>query len=112
MRNFLSGVAVLLLATLVFTACQSSETTTTTTSNTAVAPKVQSPGMAADGVKRISVEDAQAALTKGTAVIVDVRDAASYKSSHIAGSLNIPAAEILTRIKELPTDKQTILYCS
>ncbi len=111
MRNFLSGVAVLLLATLVFTACQNSSTTTTT-SNTAVPPKVQSPGMAADGVKRISVEDAQAALAKGTAVIVDVRDAASYKSSHIAGSLNIPAAEMLTRFKELPTDKQAILYCS
>lgn len=45
-------------------------------------------------VPRVSVSDAAAAYENGSAVFLDVRDAASYASSHVEGALNIPVAEI------------------
>lgn len=44
-------------------------------------------------------------------VIVDVRDADSYKKSHVLGAVNIPAGEMEKRMGELPKDKTIVLYC-
>ena len=65
-------------------------------------------------VPRVSVETAQAARASGEAVIVDVRSADAYSSSHIAGAINIPLAEIEANPAALDIDKDRwiITYCT
>ena len=110
MRSLFAFLATLLLAVGAFTACQKADATKTTDNKsvTAQAP-APAPG---DSVTRISIDDARAAVEKGAAIIVDARDAKSYKDSHIKGSINIYAPEVVSRIKELPKDKTIIFYCS
>ena len=119
MRSYFAGFAALLLVTLALAACQNAgadkpasapNNPTSTAATTPAAP--QTPTEPADGVKRMTIEDARAAVEKGTAIIVDVRSADEYKANHIKGSISIPYAEIADRIKELPKDKTAVLYCS
>ena len=65
-----------------------------------------------DGVRRIAPADARQAFDSGKAIIIDVRDEASYKAGHIKGARWIPVNEIESRIKELPRDKMIVTYCS
>jgi rhodanese-related sulfurtransferase len=65
-----------------------------------------------DGVRRITPEEARKALDAGKAIIVDVRDEASYKFSHAKGARWIPLNDIASRVGELPRDKMIITYCS
>lgn len=67
---------------------------------------------AGDGVRRITAEEAHAAVAKGEAVILDVRPELQYAAGHIQGTLWIPDNEIYTRFNELPRDKLIITYCS
>ncbi len=66
----------------------------------------------AAGVPRISLSAAKASLDAGTAVLVDVRTAAAYQQSHAVGAISMPSNEAAQRYKELPADKQLILYCA
>jgi hypothetical protein len=70
------------------------------------------PAQEGDGARRITLEDARAALDAGKAILVDVRDEASYKFSHAKGALWIPLNDIAKRVGELPRDKMIITYCS
>ncbi len=63
-------------------------------------------------IERVSLEDAKTAYDQKSAVIVDVRDAASYNASHIPGALNIPIDEIQARTKELDPNQWIITYCT
>jgi hypothetical protein len=65
-----------------------------------------------DGTRRISIEESQKAVEAGTALIVDVRDEASYKGSHIKGAKSIPLQQFDKRMNELPKDKLIITYCA
>lgn len=65
-----------------------------------------------DGVRRITPEEARAAVEKGKAIIVDVRGAESYNAGHVKGARLIPINEIGSRASELPRDKMIITYCS
>ena len=67
---------------------------------------------AGDGVARISLQAAKASLDSGAAVLVDVRTAAAYQQSHAVGAISMPSNEVADRYKELPADKQIILYCA
>jgi hypothetical protein len=73
--------------------------------------KTPTPSAAA-GVPRISLSAAKASLDAGTAVLVDVRTAAAYQQSHAVGAISMPSNEVAQRYKELPADKQIILYCA
>jgi hydroxyacylglutathione hydrolase len=44
-------------------------------------------------------------------VLVDVREPGEFASGHIAGSINIPQAELATRIDELPKDRPVVTIC-
>jgi len=46
---------------------------------------------------------------KGT--IVDVRSAGEFMGGHVAGSINIPLQEILSRISEVKSLKQPLVLC-
>jgi len=63
-------------------------------------------------IPRVSLEDAKAAFDAGIAVFVDVRSADAYQDSHIAGSVNIPLAELELRFNELDPAQWIITYCT
>jgi 3-mercaptopyruvate sulfurtransferase SseA len=114
MRLLLSSSAAVVLAVLIFAACNSSEGNKNRAGNTAAASQTPAPGHIApsDGVKRVTVAELRDALEKGTAVLIDVRGDAAYKQNHIKGSVSIPVDQIGSRTGELPRDKTIITYCS
>jgi hypothetical protein len=63
-------------------------------------------------VARISVENTHVMAMSGEAVIVDVRDAPFFETSHIRGALSLPLSELPARYTELPKDKAILLYCT
>ncbi len=87
----------------------------TASSPTAAQPALASPVEAPTdpaAAPRITVKEAAALRDAGKAVIVDVRDAASYELGHAAGALNIPLAELPNRLGDLPHDKRVLTYCA
>ncbi len=80
--------------------------------NTTAQTTKPTPAPPADDTRRISIEETQAAIANGSALIVDVREEGSYKASHIKGAKSIPLAQFEKRIGELPTDKLIITYCA
>jgi rhodanese-related sulfurtransferase len=63
-------------------------------------------------VPRIPVAEARELQQTGAAVLVDVRDPASFANGHIAGAVHVPLGEITARAGELPRDRRVIAYCS
>lgn len=62
----------------------------------------------------ISVERVRAYLAQHEEqdyVLVDVRQPDEYAKGHIPGALLIPLSELPDRMRDLPTDKDIILYC-
>ena len=66
----------------------------------------------ADGVRRVTTVELRDMLAKKEAVVIDVRNEASYKAGHIRGAKLIPHDEILNRLNELPKGKLIVTYCS
>jgi hydroxyacylglutathione hydrolase len=67
-------------------------------------------------VERIELIDPDAlagrvAAADGT-VVLDVRDTDEFAGAHIPGSLNIPYAQLMERIGELPRDREIAAVCS
>lgn len=92
-------------------------TSTPRATNTRVLP--QTPMATADpnrltraDVPRIGIAEAKAKLDAGEAIMVDVRSAAAYEFSHIAGALSMPGTEVAQHIHELDKGKLIILYCA
>ena len=65
-----------------------------------------------DGVRRITPAELQAALARGEAVVVDVRNQDMYDRGHTQGARLIPYSDIGARANELPRDKLIVTYCS
>lgn len=61
----------------------------------------------------ISYEEAIELYDKSQAVIIDVRTQEEYEQSHIQGAVNIPVNEISEKIKNVESNKSTIIivYC-
>jgi hypothetical protein len=79
------------------------------------APTPTSPVSASipeDGIPRVSVGDAKAALDLNQAVFVDTRGKVFYDEKHIPGALSIPLEELPTRLNELDPKDWIILYCT
>ncbi|MGZ3648112.1 MAG: rhodanese-like domain-containing protein [Syntrophales bacterium] len=73
------------------------------------------PAPAVDDVPKITVQELKARIDKGEdLVIVDVRTGNDYEASKIKikGAVRIPIVQIEERYRELPKDKQIILYCT
>lgn len=67
---------------------------------------------ASDGARRVTIDELEALMKDGKVMVVDVRSQDSYDAGHIPGAKLIPAGEILNHLKELPTDKLIVTYCS
>ncbi len=50
-------------------------------------------------------------LDKTSSVLIDVRTPMEFSMGFIDGAVNIPLDDLRARIKEIPTDKEIILYC-
>jgi 3-mercaptopyruvate sulfurtransferase SseA len=71
------------------------------------------PGQnAEDKMPRVKVEEARKLVEEGKAIIIDVRGAEGYKTSHIKGAPNVPLNKLEAGdFKDLPKDKIIIAYC-
>ncbi|MGH2533231.1 MAG: MBL fold metallo-hydrolase [Thermomicrobiales bacterium] len=45
------------------------------------------------------------------AVVIDVREPAEYASGHVPGAVNVPQADLATRLGDLPRDREVLLIC-
>jgi hydroxyacylglutathione hydrolase len=45
------------------------------------------------------------------AIVLDVREAAEYVHGHIPGAINLPQADLATRLEELPRDRPLLVVC-
>jgi len=106
MRLKLISFLMILAAAVLFVACNAID-------HDAKTKPVQGPETVyADGARRVTIEEMEAMVKDGTAVVIDVRNQAAYDAGHIPGSKLIPAGEILNHINELPRDKTIVTYCS
>jgi hypothetical protein len=97
------GGAVLIISVILYVALSSPTT-----------PAPQSNGITIPfpDIKRASLEEAKQAYDLQTAVFLDVRDAGSFAAGHVKGAINIPLADLETRLNEIPQDKWILPYCT
>jgi hypothetical protein len=113
MRPIISFFAFAVFALGVVTACNSAEWKGAQTTPPPLVPsRAQPPTVQADGVRRVTVTELQDLLAKNEAIVLDVRNQASYDMGHIRGSRLIPEAEVVSHIDELPRNKLIVTYCS
>jgi len=109
MRLLISVLALSVLGAAVQSGCNSAEQKNGKGPIASASPIAPAP---ADGARRITTTELQDLLAKNQAVVIDVRNEASYNAGHIRGSRLIPEAEIPNHLSELPKDKLIVTYCS
>jgi 3-mercaptopyruvate sulfurtransferase SseA len=110
MRLLIYFLTVVLVGLGVLTACNSAEKKTAGTSPAAATPATAPPP--ADGARRVTVAELKDMLAKNEAVVIDVRNEASYNAAHIKGARLIPENEVINHLDELPRNKLIVTYCS
>ena len=76
------------------------------------AASAQAPAPTPPPAPRMDVAECQKRVAAGKAVIVDVRDAAAYNASHIAGAVSIPLDDVAATADELKKrGKAIVAYC-
>jgi len=80
----------------------------------AATPRPSHPSTTADTlpVPRLSVPQAQLAVARGEAVLVDVRAAGQRALGHIQGDVAVPIDQLSARTDQLPATRRWIFYCS
>jgi len=63
-----------------------------------------------DQALRIDQDRARALFDQGMATLVDVRDSADYRQSHIPGALSVPLLELPRHLAEIPRGRPIIAY--
>jgi rhodanese-related sulfurtransferase len=65
------------------------------------------------GVRNVSATEFTQAISEGrsSAMLIDVRESYEYKGGHISGAVNMPLSQLSSRMKEIPADKQLLVYC-
>lgn len=62
---------------------------------------------------RISIAEFKKLRAEGEVMVVDVRDAESYKTGHIPGAVSIPLDQLAAHVAELKSAKKAIVtYCA
>jgi len=108
MRLYVMFLAIVVLALGVLSGCNSAELKNAKSSPLAPA----NTATPSDGARRVTVAELKDLLDKDEAVVIDVRNEASYNAGHIKGSKLIPEAEIVNHLDELPRNKLIVTYCS
>ena len=100
--------ALIVFGAVIFAACNAIDHSV----NTKPAALPGSDTVYADGARRVTADELDTMVKNGQAIVVDVRNQASYDMGHIPGAKLIPAGEILNHLNELPRDKMIVTYCS
>lgn len=61
------------------------------------------------GGKSISYHELTRLINSDQAFVVDIRDAKEFSAGHIAGAINIPAANVKSRVSELEAKKDKLI---
>ena len=110
MRLVLSFFVISVLAAAAQSGCNSAEQKNK--SNSAISSTSPVAPAPTDAARRVTVSELKGMLDRNEAVVIDVRNEASYSAGHISGAKLIPEAEILNHINELPKNKLIVTYCS
>ena len=100
--------AIILMAALMFPACNAADTKVVNNATPAGTPGK----VGADGVRRVTTAELEALMKEGKAFVVDVRLQDAYDMGHIPGSILIPAGDIQNHLDKLPRDKMIVTYCA
>src|SRR5437762_11367659 len=104
------------LGTALLLACNSHEGSVTRLPSLTQTSTPQSPPQQvhnpADSARRITAEELHDMWENNNVLIIDTRNDAAFKQSHIKGAILIPAGEVEQRIEELPKDKFIAAYCT
>lgn len=65
----------------------------------------------ADGARPVSFTEFDEMTRSGHVLLVDVRPPSEFATGHVDGAVNIPVAELATRIGALPPDANVVAYC-
>jgi rhodanese-related sulfurtransferase len=64
-----------------------------------------------EDVEAIDRDELIARLSRGDAVLIDVRPQEEFAAGHIHGARSIPLDELERRLAELPADREIVAYC-
>jgi predicted sulfurtransferase len=113
MRNLLICSFGSIVAAALLLACNSHEGSVTKlisqSKSTPVPQQVHNP---ADDARRITAEELYKMYENKEVLIVDTRNDAAFKQSHIKGAILIPSNDVASRLGELPKDKFIATYCT
>ncbi|MDQ1707560.1 MAG: hypothetical protein QOJ88_771 [Pyrinomonadaceae bacterium] len=108
MRLFTVFFGISLVLAVAQSGCNSAEQ-----KNKSAGPIASAPApVPADGARRVTTAEVKELLDRNEAVVIDVRNEASYNAGHIRGSKLIPEAEVINHLDELPKNKLIVTYCS
>ncbi len=62
-------------------------------------------------LQAVALAELRRKLREGSLVVLDVRPPEEFAAGHIPGARNIPLAELGTRLKSLPRNRQIVAYC-
>ena len=116
MRNLLISLFAGIVAAALLLACNSHEGSISklpdlagSKSATPAAQQVHNPS---DDARRITAQELYKLYEQNSVLIVDTRNDAAFKQSHIKGAILIPAGEVANRLGDLPRDKFIATYCT
>lgn len=64
-----------------------------------------------DSLEPVPAKELLKRAKAGIVVVLDVRPPEEYAAGHIRGAINVPLAELMKRLDEIPTDKEVVAYC-
>lgn len=64
-----------------------------------------------DALEPVPAKELLARVRKGLVTVVDVRPPEEFAAGHIRGAINIPLAELESRLHELPRAQEVVAYC-
>jgi len=64
-----------------------------------------------EGIHTISFDQLEQMVDKDSVYLVDVRPTTEYNFSHIPGAVSIPLSDLAEMIKNIPLEKEIVVYC-
>ncbi len=62
-------------------------------------------------LQAVSLEELEELVKNENVLLMDVRPVSEFQSGHIGGAVSIPLDELISRLKDLPGNKEIIAYC-
>ncbi len=64
-----------------------------------------------DELEAVPADQLLERVRRGEVTVVDVRPPEEFAAGHIKGAINVPLAELMKRLHELPREREVIAYC-